>query len=48
LASKLNRKFSDKMQVTGANDEPLIPKEVQIVVNFGKKTDDSTDPDDNC
>lgn len=36
------KKFSDRVQLTGKDDEPLIPKEVKIVVNFvGSQKEDN-------
>ncbi len=43
MASKIYpKKYSDKVQLTGANEEPLIPKEVKLVVNFVKTEGDET------
>lgn len=36
LAAKINPKFSDKMQLTGKDDMPLIPETINVTVNFKK------------
>lgn len=36
LAGRMNSKFSDRMQLTGRGDEPLIPVQTKVVVKFIK------------
>jgi hypothetical protein len=45
-AHLLPRKFSDRMQLTGADDQQLIPKNTQVIVNF-VKSKKSEEPEQN-